>query len=117
MRAIGKIRLLIVLTGVLIAGVIGFTQSFYFELSEVADQKTKTEQHDPASPGEETVISLPSSYSLPASTHISPEQEFSFIEEFLFQGEEAKVTPVAVLITTGRLFKALFHFIISPNAP
>jgi hypothetical protein len=44
-------------------------------------------------------------------------QEFSFIEELILDSDETEANPINVQLATGRLFKALFSFIISPNAP
>jgi len=116
MKPFGKIRLLTVLTGILTALLIVFTQLFYFEISRSSSQEQETEQQSNSS-NEEESISLPSSYSLPASTHVVLNHEFSFIEELLFDGEKTDTSPVELTISTGSLFKTLFHFIISPNAP
>lgn len=110
-------RLFTVLLGVLTALVIVLTQLFYFELSESAVQNSETEQQNSSSSDQENIISLPSSYSLPASAHVDLNHEFTVIKEILFDVELLELPPVELQASAGRLFKALFHFIISPNAP
>lgn len=114
MKTVENKRVLIVLAGVLVALTIGFTQLFYFE-AESAYQKPDTEQQ--SNTGEEEIISLPTSYSLPSAFHINLEHDFSFIEEILFDGDEPESTPVVLQLTIDQLFKTLFQVIISPNAP
>lgn len=117
MKALGKIRVLTVLIGMLTAFVIVFTQLFYFELSKTTEQKPESEQSATSTSGEESYISLPSLYSLPSSIHVVLSHEFSFIEEILLNGKQRESAPVELQLSPGRLFKALFYFIIAPNAP
>jgi hypothetical protein len=117
MKTTQKIRFITVIAGVLTAVVIVLTQLFYFELSAPAKQNTQTEQESKTADHKEEIVSLPSTYSLPSSTHILLEQEFSFIEEILFDGDDAFTLPVTLPLSSGKLFRALFQFIISPNAP
>lgn len=117
MKTPEKIRLITVIAGVLTAVVIIFTQVFYFELSAPVKQNSEIEQESSSANHQEEIISLPSSYSLPSSTHILLEHEFSFIEEILFDGDDAFTLPVTLPLSSGKLFRALFQFIISPNAP
>ena len=105
------------MAGILIAGVICFTQVFYFHLSNDLKQSTESTQRTNSNSGDDEFISIPSSYSLPASTYLNLEHEFSFIEELLFNREETENAPVTIPLTAGRLFRTLFQFIISPNAP
>jgi hypothetical protein len=117
MKTSGKIHLLTVIVGVITAVVIVLTQLFYFELSTPIKLNTETEQESSASGHQGEVISMPSSYSLPSSTSVLLEHEFSIIEEILFDGEKAYSLPLALPLASGKLFRALFQFIISPNAP
>jgi hypothetical protein len=116
MKTRNNIRLITLLAGVLTALVIGYTQMFYAEVSQA--QKSDTEQHRAASSqdGEHSIL-VPASYSIPASTHIVLQHDFSFIEEILLAAENDEQAPVMLRLATGKLFKALFHYIISPNAP
>jgi FlaG/FlaF family flagellin (archaellin) len=116
MKARKNIRLVTLLAGVLTALVIGYTQMFYAEVSQ--EQTSDTEQHSAASSqDEEHSILLPASYSIPSSTHVVLQHDFSFIEEILLAAETDEQAPVALQLATGKLFRALFHYIISPNAP
>ena len=117
MKTLGKLRLVTVLVGVLTALMIVCSQVFYFEFSKPVAGKVETEQQGTSSSNQEEVISLPTTYSLPASTNVLQSHEFSFIEEILLNGKLTDFTPVDVQISIGGLFKTLFHFIIAPNAP
>lgn len=117
MKTLGKLRLLTIIVGVLTALMIVCSQVFYFEFSNPEPKKVETEQQGTSSSNQESIISMPSSYSLPVSTNLSLNHEFSFIEEILFNGKLTEFAPVDVQISIGGLFRTLFHFIIAPNAP
>lgn len=118
MKSLLKTRILIATVGILTALVIVLMQVFCYEFSENLIQKVDTEQQSETSDkNHDHFISLPASCSLPSSASLILNQEFTFIEELILDGEETEVNPVNVQQATGRLFKALFSFIISPNAP
>lgn len=114
MSAFKNVRIVTLLAGVLTALVIGYTQLVYVELLQ--GQKADTEQQSTL-PEEESYVSLPASYSIPSSTHVVLQHDFSFIEEFLLDANDDKPALEVLQLATGKLFRALFHYIISPNAP
>jgi hypothetical protein len=117
MKASKNIRLLTALAGILTAAVIVVTQLFCFELSGAVDQEIKTEQQSQSTSDQEPVFVSVLSYSMPSSVHILPGMEFTFIEELLLDSGNTTVVPTTLLQGAGKLFKALFSVIISPNAP
>jgi hypothetical protein len=118
MKSLLKTRYMIASLGILTALVIVLMQVFCFELSDDLIQKVDTEQQSESSDkNHDHFISLPASCSFPSSASLLLNQEFTFIEEFILGSEETEVNPVTVQLANGRLFKALFSFIISPNAP
>jgi hypothetical protein len=116
MKSPGKKRVLSVAAGICTALVIAFTQLFYVEISEPFDNKQETGQ-SASSQKEQQYISLPSSFSLPTSAHVVLNHEFSFIKEVVLDNQHSDEKPVAIQLFAGKLFRTLFHFIISPNAP
>lgn len=118
MKASGKIRLGSMIAGIITAAIITLTQLFYFEVKTSTEQKPETEQQSSTTPvGQEQHLSLPAPHSLPVSAHVVLSHEFSFIEEIIFGESNPEFRPVEMQRATGKLFKALFQFIISPNAP
>ena len=116
MKSSDRNRVISVWAGICAALVIVATQLFYVEVNEQVQSEIDTEQQNSPS-GEQDFISLPSSFSMPSSAHVVLNHEFSFIEELLLDTVQSEVSPVGKQLSTGKLFKALFHFIISPNAP
>lgn len=118
MKSLLKTRILITTLGILTALVIVLMQVFCYEFSESLIQKVDTEQQSESSDNNrDHFILLPASCSLPSTASLILNHEFTFIEELILDNEETEVNPVNVQLATGRLFKALFSFIISPNAP
>ena len=118
MKSLLNTRILIATLGILTALVIVLMQVFCFEFTESLIQEVGSEQQSESpDKNHDHFISLPASCSLPSSASLMLNQEFSFIEELILGSEETEVNPVNVQLATGRLFKALFSFIISPNAP
>jgi hypothetical protein len=118
MKSLLKTRILITTLGILTALVIVLMQVFCYEFSGNLIQKVDSEQQSESSDKDhDHFISLPASCSLPSSASLMLNQEFSFIEELILDSDETEANPVNVQLATGRLFKALFSFIISPNAP
>ncbi len=115
-------RILLIITGLITAGVILFSQLFYVQNASLSKKEVKTEQtedqdsQDPAPP-EDLVISSAPSISIPVSSTIEVEKEQSFIFEILFEQEIDFPTRVEVSRTLGKFFQHLFRVIISPNAP
>ncbi len=117
MKPLKKTRFWSLALGVLTAFVIVFSQVFYVANTEQFTQDhSDTEQQSPESE-EKGQVTL-STYSLPSSsTSLVLNHDFSFIQEILFYAQKPEGTPTIIQRSVGKLFKALFQFIISPNAP
>ena len=103
--------------GILTAFVIVFSQVFYVAHSAQSVQDDADTEQQSSEPEEKGHVTL-STYSLPSpSTSLVLNHDFSFIQEILFDGQKPEGTPAIIQLSAGRLFKALFQFIISPNAP
>ncbi|MBX2971031.1 MAG: hypothetical protein KF803_16815 [Cyclobacteriaceae bacterium] len=123
MKTSGKIRFWSLALGILTAGTIVFSQFFYFDYQasgrEVSvEHHDSTSGHDTSSDQEEggQYINQPS-FSQPVTSSFVLQQELAVIHEILFGDHEPEETPVQLTLSTGKLFRALFQFIISPNAP
>ncbi|MBX2947116.1 MAG: hypothetical protein KF725_14895 [Cyclobacteriaceae bacterium] len=111
-----KARFISLILGILIATVIVLSQILYVPTTKVADVNPETEQQNPLPEGESLLVL--SSYSLPStSTSLLVSHDLSFIHEILFASQKPDATPFIPQLSVGKLFKALFQFIISPNAP
>ncbi|MCU0357193.1 MAG: hypothetical protein MUE95_06405 [Cyclobacteriaceae bacterium] len=117
MKSGSKLRVLTVLAGILTAVIIVVSQVFLYEVNVNSNDVPATEQSDKDSGEGQSFISIPSSLSIPSSVHVVGNHDFACIEEFLLGDNRDENTPVSITQITSRLFKTLFHFIISPNAP
>ena len=116
MKSLFRHKILTLLAGITTAGVIIFSQLFYFQAANYCQEKAETEQQDQKKDGTETHISIPSS-SISSSSHIELSHELSFIVEALFQSESKEEEVTRITVPVNRFFQTLFRFIISPNAP
>lgn len=113
MKTSEKTRLWSLVLGVFTALVIVFSQVLYVPNAEQAAVNPETEQQS----SEEANFTL-STYSLPSSsTSLVLSHDLSFIQEILFGERKPDATPATIQLSVGRLFKALFQFVIAPNAP
>ncbi len=110
-------RILLIITGLITAGVILFSQLFYVQNASLSKKEVKTEQTEDQAPTEDLVISAAPSISIPISSTIEVEKEQSFIFEILFEQEIDFPAKDEVSRTLGKFFQHLFRVIISPNAP
>jgi hypothetical protein len=105
--------------GMLTAAGIVFSQVFFFGQQQ-AFSKAHVEQHDPTpdsnSKEGDLYISQPS-FSQPVTASFVLQQELTVIQEIIFGGREPEEPRVQLTLATGKFFRALFQFIISPNAP
>ncbi len=115
-------RILLVITGLLTAVIILFSQLLYTQPSQLSKKEVKTEQTENSETPkneapEDLVITSAPSISVPASSTIEVEKEQAFIFEILF--EQARTFPKKIEVnqSLGRIFQHLFRVIISPNAP
>ena len=116
MKSLLRHRILTLLAGIVTAGVIVFSQLFYFQAANYCQEKVDTEQHDQKADAPETYISIPSS-TISSTTSIEINQDISFVLETLLEGESEEETDHSVSILANKFFHTLFRFIISPNAP
>lgn len=115
-------RILLIITGLITAGVILFSQLFYVQNASLVKKEVKIEQtedqdSEDQDAQEDLVITSAPSISVPASATIEVEKEQAFIFEILFEQEIDFPTKVEVSRTLGKFFQHLFRVIISPNAP
>lgn len=110
------------LAGMLTAGVIVFSQLFYFQAASYCLRKAETQQKEkqvPVKDGEETsreaYISLPSN-TIASISAIQISDGLSFVQEILCEPREDEAVADAPPLT-NRLFYTLFRFIIASNAP
>jgi len=117
MKTAENIRFWSLAMGILTAGAIVFTQFFYFD-HQASEKSVSIEHQDATSDSEEggQYISQPS-FSQPVTSAFVLQHELAVIHEILFGDHEPEETPVQLTLSTGKLFRALFQFIISPNAP
>jgi hypothetical protein len=120
MKSLFRHKISMLLAGIATAGVIVFSQLFYFQAANYCQKKAETEQADQKKDGKkdgtETHISIPSS-SISSSSHIELTHDLSFILEALFESETKEESVTRISLPVNRLFQTLFRFIISPNAP
>jgi hypothetical protein len=115
-------RILLIITGLLTAVVILFSQLFYVQNTGLTKKEVKTEQtEDQDSQDQETpedlVITSTPSISIPIASTIEVEKEQSFIFEILFEHEITFPNKVEISRSLGKFFQHMFRVIISPNAP
>lgn len=116
MKTSKTIRIWSLALGITTALAIVLSQSFCFGY-EASLKKAEVEHHESSeSPEGEQFINQPS-YSQPVSSSFVFNHDLSLILEIAFGDHEAEDAPVKLTHASGKLFKALFHFIISPNAP
>ena len=116
MKSLFRHKILTLLAGIATAGVIIFSQLFYFQAANYCQEKVDTEQQAHKKDGTESYISIPSS-SISSSSHIEITQDLSFVLEILFEGESKEEEVTRISVPVNRIFQTLFRFIISPNAP
>ena len=118
MKSLFRHKILTLLAGIATAGVIVFSQLFYFQAANYCQEKAETEQHehDQKKDGTEIYISIPSS-SISSSSHIEITKDLSFVLEILFEHETKEEEVTRISLPANRFFQTLFRFIISPNAP
>jgi hypothetical protein len=116
MKSLFRHKILTLLAGIATAGVIIFSQLFYFQAANYCQEKVDTEQQAHKKDGTESYISIPSS-SIASSSHIEITQDLSFVLEILFEGDSKEEEVTRISVPVNRIFQTLFRFIISPNAP
>ena len=116
MKSLFRHKMLTLLAGLATAGVIVFSQLFYFQAANYCQEKAETEQQDQKKDGNETHISIPSS-SISSSSHIELTHDLSFVLEALFESDSREEEVTTISLPVNRFFQTLFRFIISPNAP
>ena len=116
MNSLFRHKILTLLVGIVTAGVIVFSQLFYFQAATYCQEKVDTEQSDKKSDAPESYISIPSSTISSAST-IEIHQDISFVLESLFEKEADEESDHTISLPVNKFFHTLFRFIISPNAP
>jgi hypothetical protein len=116
MKSLTKYKVLTIFLGLLTAGAVVTSQTFYFQASSI--KKEKTEQNDKSDDSDESssYISVPDS-SIPSSFSVQLNQELSFVLEILFKTDHDSDLIHSPAISTGQLFHTLFSALISPNAP
>ena len=119
MKSLFRHKILTLLAGIATAGVIVFSQLFYFQAANYCQAKkaaTEQEEQKQKEDGTEAHISIPSS-SISTSSHIELTHDLSFILEALFESESKEEEVTNISLPVNRFFQTLFRFIISPNAP
>ena len=116
MKRLLRHRILTLLAGIVTAGVIVFSQLFYFQAANYCQEKVDTEQHDQKTDAPESYISIPSS-TITSTTSIEINQDISFVLETLLEKESDEETNHSITLPVNKFFQTLFRFIISPNAP
>lgn len=116
MKRLFRHKILTLLAGIVTAGVIVFSQLFYFQAANYCQEKVDTEQHDQKTDAPESYISIPSS-TITSTTSIEINQDISFVLESLLEKEADEETSHSITLPVNKFFHTLFRFIISPNAP
>ena len=116
MKSIFNHKILTLLAGIATAGVIVFSQLFYFQAANYCQEKVETEQHDEKSGAPESYISIPSS-TISSTSHIEINPDISFVLETLIDKESDQEETSSISLPANKFFQTLFQFIISPNAP
>ena len=115
------IQLFTMITGIVTALVIVFSQFFYFQDAASPKKLTNnhvTEKHEKQDKAQKkAVISLPS-FSQQTSTHaeVNPKSS-TFLFDIVFGESNEQDHSTAVPISVGKFFQTLFRVFISPNAP
>jgi hypothetical protein len=116
MKSLFRHRILTLLAGIVTAGVIVFSQLFYFQAATYCQEKVDTEQHDQKTDTPKSYISIPSS-TISSTTSLEINQDISFVLESLLEKEADEETNHSITLPANKFFHTLFRFIISPNAP
>lgn len=116
MKSVLRHRILTLLAGIATAGVIVFSQLFYFQAANYCQEKVQTEENAQGGGAEKTYVSIPSS-TISSSTSIEINQDLSFVLEILLEQETEDDPSQKIVLPVNRFFQTLFRFIVSPNAP
>lgn len=115
MKSLFRHKILTLLAGIVAAGIIVFSQLFYFQAANYCQEKVDTEQHDQKSDLPESYISIPSTIS--STSNVEIHQTPTFILETLLEKEVDAESDHTISLPVNKFFHTLFRFIISPNAP
>lgn len=108
-----RLKYITLVAGIITALAIVFSQTFYFQ-TQPTKEKAATEKTSSGSA--ETQLAVAPSVSLPITSSIEINNEFTFISEITF--EEWKEEAVAITFPVlHKFFSTLLQVIISPNAP
>lgn len=116
MKSLFRHKTLTLLAGIVTAGVIVFSQLFYFQAATYCQEKVDTKQHDPTSDSPESYISIPSS-TISSTCNVEIHQDLSSVSEILFEKQSDEESNNIISLPVNKFFHTLFRFIISPNAP
>jgi hypothetical protein len=116
MKNLLRHRILTLLAGIATAGLIVFSQLFYFQAATYCQEKVDTEQHDQKADTPQSHISIPSS-TISFSPHIEINEDISFALKTLFELKSEEDADPDFSLPVNKFFLTLFRVIISPNAP
>lgn len=116
MKRLSRHRILTLLAGIATAGIIVFSQLFYFQAANYCQEKATTEQHKQKKDAPKTYFSIPSS-TISSAPHIEIGQNISFVLETLLELESGEEPNPTFSLPVNKFFETLFRVIISPNAP
>ena len=116
MKSLSRHRIIILLAGIVTAGVIVFSQLFYFQAATYCQEKATTEKHEQKKDAPKTYFSIPSS-TISSAPGIQINQDLSFVLETLLELESEEESTPAVSLPVNKFFQTLFRVFISPNAP
>jgi flagellar biosynthesis component FlhA len=113
-----SIQILTMITGILTALIIVFSQFFFFQNATYSKKLVKTEkQEEKKNNDAKTQISLPS-FSQSSSAHPEVQtKSSSCLFEILFEEVGEETHTVDIPLSFGKFFQTLFRAIIAPNAP
>lgn len=115
MKSLFRHKILTLSAGIVTAGIIVFSQLFYFQAATYCQEKVNTE-HEQKSDAPESYISIPSS-TISSTSNIEIHQDLSFVLEILFEKKTDEESNNTISLPVNKFFHTLFRFIISPNAP
>jgi hypothetical protein len=116
MSSLLKHRVFALIAGLITAGVIIFSQLFYFQAATYCQKKVESTQHEEKAADHKSYISIPSS-TIASVQGIELNQDLSFVLEILVDKEEDSNTHSIHVPIHSRYLQTLFRFIIAPNAP
>ena len=117
MKSLFRHKMLTLLAGLATAGVIVFSQLFYFQAANYCQEKATTKQHEQKQKdAPESYISIPSS-TISSAPHIEINQDLQFVLETLLKSESDEILIPTISLPVSKFFETLFRVIISPNAP